>query len=644
VTDTLESKRIVVATAGHVDHGKTSLVRALTGIDTDRLPEEKRRGISIELGFAELDGAGVSFIDAPGHERLVHTMIAGVGGVDAFLLVVAADDSVMPQTREHLAVCSVLGLTRVIVALSKCDLVDPETLDLAEEEVRETLARFGLEPVRVVRTSTETREGLSELEQSLRALVAQIPARAASARVWLSVDRAFSLRGVGTIVTGTLTRGTLREGDLIYLATERGVLESACRSLQLHGRRVSEVSAPTRIAINLARVDLQAVRRGDVITKDSALVVSRRLDALVHWLPGVTPTLTRKATLVAHLGTTRAQARVVRLGDDTAHLVLERAVPCEGGLGVVLRGLGARREFGRVLGGGRVLDALAAPPPRRRSARAFELRLATERALASGDMAGGLLGLIRCSEPRPVAEVDVERRLGLEPGSVASLLESCQSLALPLGDHPTWTTPQAVQRLLDAAVQLLRRYHAETPHELGAPLETIRTELARLGGRQAASHALEFGLESGRIRAVDTGAACLPDFAERTAQAHDEATEQVRATLDLVALAGASEQEVTERSGLSVDRARPALARLAKMGEARRLSGLWFGERRLASLRAAVRAHLLSHATLSVPTFKQLFAVSRKQAIPLLEDLDHQGVTRRKGDERVLGPAPDREK
>jgi selenocysteine-specific elongation factor len=637
----LESKRIVVATAGHVDHGKTSLVRALTGVDTDRLPEEKRRGISIELGFAELDGAGISFIDVPGHERLVHAMIAGMGGVDALLLVVAADDGVMPQTREHLAVCSVLGLRRVLVVLSKCDLVDSETSDLAEADVRETLRGFGLEPMGLVRTSTESREGLSELEQMLRALVAEVPDRTPSARVWLGVDRVFSLRGVGTIVTGTLTRGKLREGDVIYVATETGVLQSGCRGLELHGRRVVEALAPTRIAINLARVDLGAVRRGDVITKDPDLALARRLDAFIHWLPGAAQMLSRNARVVAHLGTTRAPARVMRLGDDTAHLVLERPVPCEGGIGVVLRALTAQREFGRIVGGGCIIDALAPPPPRRRFTRTFELRLATGHALASGDVAGGILGMLRCRAPRPIVEVDVERRLGLEPGMVASLLATSQgpSLALPLGDHQSWIAPGSLEELIDAAVELLRRHHAEAPHELGAPLETIRAELARRGGREAASHAIELAVASGRLRAVDPGGICLPEFAERTAQAHDEAIGQVRATLDLVALGGASEQEIATRSGLSLERTRVALARLTKVGEARRLSGLWFGEPRLARLRVAVRAHLLSHATLSVPTFKQLFAVSRKQAIPLLEELDHQGVTRRLGDDRVLGPA-----
>jgi hypothetical protein len=244
--------------------------------------------------------------------------------------------------------------------------------------------------------------------------------------------------------------------------------------------------------------------------------------------------------------------------------------------------------------------------------------------------------------PRPIVEADIERRLGLDPGSVASILASLRGQAVALGDNQSWTTKEATHRLVEAAVGSLERYHEQTPHELGAPLETLRTSLARLGGQQAAAHALEIALDSGRIQAVDSGRVCLPEFAEQSAKAHDLALELVRAALAAVALDGASEQELAERAHLSLDRARAALARLAKMEQARRLSGMWFLEARLASLRDAVRAHLRSHTTMSVPMFKQLFSVSRKQAIPLLEDLDHQGVTMRKGDERVPGPAKDR--
>ncbi|HZU82287.1 MAG TPA: SelB C-terminal domain-containing protein, partial [Polyangiaceae bacterium] len=299
------------------------------------------------------------------------------------------------------------------------------------------------------------------------------------------------------------------------------------------------------------------------------------------------------------------------------------------------------RDFGRILGGGRVLDALAPPPPRRRGAAAFEQRAGAARALARGDLSAGLLGLVRCRAPRPLVEADVERRLGLEPGSAAALLAASASrgLAVRLGDHPLWTTPDAVEGLARAAVDLLRRHHAQAPHEPGAPIETIRTALVRTAGREAAAHALDAALASGRVRPVDPGRVCLPEFADASARSHDEAVEKVRAALDAVGLEGAGEQEIAGRSGLAPERARAALARLAQAGEARRLSGLWFGEERLAGLRAAVRDHLRHHATMSVPAFKQLFSVSRKQAIPLLEDLDHQGVTRRQGDDRVLGPA-----
>jgi selenocysteine-specific elongation factor len=634
-----EARRIVVATAGHVDHGKTSLIRALTGVDTDRLPEEKRRGISIELGFAELAGGPVSFIDVPGHERFVHTMIAGVGGVDALLLVVAADDSVMPQTREHLAVAAVLGIPRVLVALSKCDLVDSETLELAELEVKEVLAGLGWTAARIVRTSTATGQGVAELEQALRAMATEVPVRAASARLWLSVDRVFSVRGAGTIVTGTLTRGQLSEGEAIYVAREDGVLETACRGLETHGHRVASVAAPARVAINLARLPLEAVSRGDVITKDAELAVSRRLDVALRFLPGTAETLSRRPTGVAHIGTARALARIVRISDETAHLALDRGLPAEGGIGFVLRGMPSKRNYGGVLGGGIILDALAPRLPRRRDQGAFDLRLTRVRALASGDRAAGVLALLRARAPRSLVEADVERRLGLEPGVARSIFAGKTAAALRLGDTTSWIVPDAVDELTQAALRWLETYHAQSPHELGAPVETLRVALGRLAGRHVAEYTVERLIEEGRVRALDGGRVGLPAFAERSQSSHDEAIERVRAAVEAAALEGVSEHEITERTGLALDRARAALTELGKKSLARRLSGLWFGEKRLADLRAAVRAHLRKHPTMSVPAFKELFGVSRKQAIPLLEDLDHQGVTRRQGDDRVLGPA-----
>jgi selenocysteine-specific elongation factor len=329
------------------------------------------------------------------------------------------------------------------------------------------------------------------------------------------------------------------------------------------------------------------------------------------------------------------------VGEETVHLVLDRALPCEGGLGIVLRGAASRHEFGRVVGGGRVLDALAPPLPRRRWARRLELRTATATALASGHVAEGLLGMLRSRAPRPLSAADVERRLGLEPGAVASSLTSGpgERQALSLEDHRLWTTSESMGELVDGAVAFLRGYHADNPHERAAPIETLRTALARSAGRLAAEHAVELALGSGRIRAHEPAGVCLPEFAAVAERTHDDATQRIRTTLDRAALEGASEREIIERSGLAPESVRATLARLATLGEARRLSGLWFGERRLADLRAAVRAHLRSNPTLSVPAFKQLFSVSRKQAIPLLEDLDQQGVTRRQGDDRVLGPA-----
>jgi selenocysteine-specific elongation factor len=631
----------VIATAGHVDHGKTALIHTLTGIDTDRLPEEKRRGISIELGFAELAGQGISLIDVPGHRKLVHAMIAGVGGVDGALLVVAADDGVMPQTREHLWVCALLGIERVVVALSKADLVDVETLELAEADVRAALDEVGLTAQAVISTSAVTKQGLPELEHALVELARAVPARGDSSRLWLPVDRVFSIKGAGTVVTGTLVRGHVSVGDPLFVAGERGHIEASCRALEIHGQLVETAQAPARVALNLARVELSQVHRGDVVSKDAALPRSRHVAIALRALPGTEQDLQDGSPVIVHAGTTRRAARITRYGEAAAQLALEAPLPAEGGVGVVLRGFRSTRQHGAVLGGGRIVDASARPPPKRRAETERERRAAMIAAAARHELGEAIGILLEVSSPRPLSAADVERRFGLEPGELSRLLVGkkrkgpADAIALPGGQ--LFTTARIVDLLIGELERQLEDYHAAHPHDPGAPRETLRARLSARAGRELFELVLQRALSSGRLRQVGAAALALPTFAEHAGAAGKQVAARLLRLLEDASLEGLSEAAIAARSGEQPQLVRATMAQLAASGGARRLTEMWFAETQIERVRAIVRSHLAAHGSMSVPSFKQITGVSRKQAIPLLEQLDREGTTRRQGDLRVLG-------
>jgi selenocysteine-specific elongation factor len=630
----------VLATAGHVDHGKTSLIRALTGTDTDRLPDEKRRGISIELGFAELPGADISFIDVPGHKKLVHAMIAGVGGVDGVLLAVAADDGVMPQTREHLHICKLLGIRRVVVALTKADLVDDEMLELAEADVRATLEALELEPTAVVRTAVVDGRGLAEIRTAIGDLAKLAPPRGASSRTWLPIDRVFSVKGAGTVVTGTLTRGSLTRGSVAFIATTRGVRESACRGIEVHGRAVESVAAPCRVAVNLARLEVADIGRGDVLTLEAELPLTTRVDAQLSALPGTESALSDSSPVTVHIGTTRVGARIAAIGDGLFQLLLDEAIPCQGGVGIVLRGFRATRDHGAVLAGGRVLDALAPPLPRRRDTAGRARRAATLAHVAEGDWALALGGLMEIAAPRPIFGPDIERRFGLEVGDLARWLTGkkrrgpADSLALP---NAAYTLPATVELLQSALIRHLERYHSAHPDEPGMSLETLRAKLVARAGREITDLAIDRATKAAVVRSAG-GVIALETFATTKGPEAKRAAARVLEVLDAVGLEGVAETAIATRlPDERPESLKSALARLSNETRARRLTGLWFAERHIDELRRRVTAYFDEHAVMSVPLFKDLAGVSRKQAIPLLEQLDREGTTRRQGDDRVLG-------
>jgi selenocysteine-specific elongation factor len=426
---------LTVGTAGHIDHGKTWLVRALTGKDTDRLPEEQERGISIELGYAPLElpnGQRLSLVDVPGHERFVRTMVAGATGIDLFLLVIDAGEGARPQTLEHLAILRLLGVDRGVVAVTKSDAVDEETLELAVEEARELVPE-----AEVVAVSAKTGAGLDELRVALERCAAEVAHERPGGAARLYIDRSFTLTGVGTIVTGTLWSGSIGAGD--ELRVEPTGLRTRARSVQVHDRETERAEAGQRVAVNLPGIERARLRRGDVLVEPGCYPVSWRLDIALEELEPV------PAAVTAHLGTSDVPARVVRAG-RYAQLRLQSPVVAARGDRVVLR-------TDTTVGGGIVLDPA---PPRRLDAERLEL-------LESGEPEA----IVRALVWEPVTAESLEARALLAPAELA------QGLAA-LGQAGDWYfAPEWLDELRASVRERLARRAAESPLDPGLPLAEL---------------------------------------------------------------------------------------------------------------------------------------------------------------------------
>jgi selenocysteine-specific elongation factor len=658
-------RRFVLGTAGHVDHGKTTLVRALTGIDTDRLPEEKRRGITIELGFAPWalgNDLSVSLIDVPGHRRLVHTMIAGAIGMELVLLVVAADEGVMPQTREHIAACELLGIRRAVVVVTKLDRVGEEVAKLAGEEAMELLGdRFEAE---VVYCSARTGEGLDRVREAVRRAIERLGPPRPSARARLSVDRVFSVRGAGTVVTGTLVEGKIAVGAPLIVAGEAGVQATVARGLHIHDQAVALAVAPTRLAINLAGLPLEAVHRGDVVTDDKSAHPTKVIDiALQAEAP-----IRRGKSVSLYVGTARTSARIAPIGPDLcdaaaeaepkaaakakggavapaataptrlARLRLMRPIVILGGDRFVLRGSDVEGPAGAVIGGGAVLDA--APPHR----RPREKRLAVLAALVEADTRRVVRALVEESAPRPLTLGALGSRF---PLAAESLRKAAESLAhkgeiAAIKGHG-FIGAACLLELAAAARKLAAEHHKRAPLDRGIPLETLRHKLAGVASAEAAADeairiasAKTPGL-SGEPIAVEGDIARLPSFGKAPADgAVVGALESAMRAVRDAALKGVTEFAVKEATGASAREVKAILAKLVRDRVAVHAGELWFSRAAFDELRARVLEHLGRAPQLTIAEFKELAGLGRKQAIVLLEQLDREGVTRREGNDRVL--------
>jgi len=633
---------LILGTAGHIDHGKTALVKALTGVDTDRLPEEKRRGITIELGFAELELGEyrLGIVDVPGHERFVRNMLAGATSVDLALLVVAADDSVKPQTREHLEILRLLELNAGVIALTKCDLPDADWIDLVEQEVLELVEGTFLADAPLVRTSATTGFGIDELRQALTEAArkaADSPRRQQEAGPFrMAIDRSFTIAGHGTVVTGSAASGRVRVGD--ELVVEPGHLAVRVRSLQNHARPVESICRGQRAAINLAGIHHEQLQRGQELASPGHLVPSRRLSVQLRVLPGVSRPLKQRSRLRVHAGTAEVMATVVLLDQNDlrpgeeglAQLVLAEPVVTTWNQPLVIRS----ESPVTTIGGGHVLDSNA--PTLRRADRgkiAQLARLGSAEVLDRASAAVYFLGwrgwrpddLVRIAGATSAADVDRQ------------LIKRGEVVELPLS--PTKTLRVHRDVLEESAVraeQLLKRMHEDEP--LRTQLDTSRlvARLAWRGDRAIAEAVLAWMARAGRIRLSRRGVA-LPDHGPKLSRKEEELLTRI---LEAYRSAAFQPPSVTQITGQATrnQAAVPQLIDLAVAeGDLVTISpGIYLHADVETQMRFELASRLADEGGLTVSQIRELLSTTRKFAVPLCEYLDRIGFTRREGDVRVL--------
>lgn len=624
---------LTIATAGHIDHGKSALVQALTGTNPDRLPEERARGISIELGFAHtvVDDVTLSFVDVPGHERFVRTMLAGIGGIDVVLLVVAADESVMPQTREHFDICRLLGVRRGVIALTRCDLADETMQAIAESEVQALVEGSFLEAAPVVRVSARTGAGIDALRAALVQCAASRGARDRDLPVRLPIDRVFSARGFGTVVTGTLWSGAI-DVDRELMVWPSGA-RVRVRGVQVHGAAAARAEAGQRTAVNLAGVSLDDVARGDVLLGEGGTLSTRRLAVTVDVLPGAPPQ--RHGTRVhVHLGTSVVLGRLLIPGrapgeaprtipsgsSASALLRLESPLPARRGDRLVLR---AYSPLATIAG---ALVADPWPPARTSQIRPSE----TE------DAAALVFARVRESGALGCARADLPARCGVTPAAAAAALEALVREGRLVDIGPMSIATDVLPEVRTALLQRIDAAHTADPLAGGVPRAALRTA----GGRRWRAEVADVVLAQLAREGVISGDDRIARAAAQ-APARDPVDARVFEAIDAAGLGGRSVQELEAAAGVERKALAAVLARLSRAGDVERLGDLSIASGHLRALVHELRRLAdagEAPARIEVGWFKERYGLTRRTAIPLLEWLDRTRVTRREGEARVLIP------
>lgn len=634
-------KQVILGTAGHIDHGKTSLIRALTGIDTDRLKEEKLRGITIELGFAYLDlpgGERLGIVDVPGHERFVKHMVAGATGIDMVALVVAADEGVMPQTREHMEICQLLRVKKGLVILTKIDLVDdPDWLEMVREDVAQFLKGTFLEGAPMLSVSAATSEGIGELKEALALLVSEVEPRSSDGPFRLSIDRVFTMRGFGTVVTGTSISGILRVGDplMIYPSETR----TKVRGLQVHNQEVQEVWPGQRTAINLQGIERVLVQRGDVAATPGALVATHMVDVHMDLLHSSPRPLKNRAKIRFHTGTAEHFAIAVLLGRDEllpgengfAQIRLDHPIAALRGDRFVIRSYSPVQT----IAGGTILHPLPHKHKGQNKTAAAE----------------GLLTLLEADEPDialwhvkdaawgGIGEEELRVRANLPPKRLKEFLQrfiSRRDVILYDKDNRRLLHPEPLEELKQAILSALADYHGRFPLKPGMPKEELSAQLSRPVEVKLYNFALRQLVDQNLIV---TEMEWVRLVSHKTDLSKDEEAIRIKVekTYREAALQPPFFKEVTPTLPGAARQHQDVLEWMLSQGSLVKVKeDLYFHIEALSRLQERLVSYLREQGEITTPQFKDMTGASRKYTIPLLEYFDGQKVTIRIGDTRRL--------
>ena len=620
-------KHLIVGTAGHVDHGKTALIKYLTGTDTDRLKEEKNRGISIDIGFAALrcdEDTLMGIVDVPGHERFLKNMLAGTGGIDLTLLVIAADEGVMPQTREHFEMLECFGIQAGLVVITKIDKVDVEWLEMVQEEVKEYLEGTFLSDAPICKVSSVTGEGMEALRQALQEEAAKLVERDRQAPFRLWIDRAFNLKGQGLIVTGSVLSGAARTGDTVVLQPERRQVR--IREIESHNQSATEVGAGQRASFNLSGISLAEVERGMLLSEAGYGQKSRGWDALVHWRKPY-PSGTR---IRFHIGTGEFIGRMARAQgfdarQELVRLYLER--PIVAALGD--RGLLRRYSPQNLIGG----IILLCPAGREKSSRSHLEALADK--LGKKDQTGIMYELLRLSQ-EPLSRMEWSARAGFvnKAGVEAAIKINLASGAVKqVGNY--YITAAQMSEIQAEIVKMLAEYHCSRANEPGMSREVLRQQLHLAGN--FADLIFQDVARQGSVK-LEGEYLSLASHAAKHGEVKEGLFRDFEAIMPVQELIEVTPEWLAEKMQRSLKEIKPFYDGLIRGKILIRLAGVHVYRKTIQYIGEAIHQHFQQKTTLSVGEFRDLAKTSRRLAIPLLEYFDLHKITIRQGDVRLSGP------
>ncbi len=632
-------KHVVIGTAGHIDHGKTSLVKALTGTDTDRLKEEKERGITIELGFAELmlDNIHAGIVDVPGHERFVKNMLAGIGGIDLVMLIIAADEGVMPQTREHLSICRLLGIKTGLIVLTKTDLVEPEWVELVMDDIQDFVKDTFLEDKPIMPVSAHTGDGLENLKKALSEIANTTPAKSETGIFRIPIDRAFTMRGFGLVITGTLFSGSVGVGEQVEVYPKG--LQARVRGLQVHGESVEKSTAGLRTAVNLQGIDRAEVFRGDIIGHRGELKTTYMLDVHLEHLADAPRPLKTRNRIRFHAGTAEIMGRISLIGRDVlepgdssfAQIRLEEPIV------VLPRDRFVIRSYSPIItiGGGEILDIMPRKHRRLRSSSMNHLK-----SLYRGDETERLLILLRDSRLNGIELADLTGRLTLKPSDIKITIQelSTQGKVRIIDQANLFSMTTAHFNTAQKNIlSFLSEYHARNPLRTGAPREEVRGKAGDLNEKIFAV-ALKQLSETNEI--VEDGAILrLTSHSVEIDETLGEVKTKLESVLKNAHFQPPSVEDAFSQSGGKGSSSQNALQILIDEGVLSRLKdNIIYHRHALAEAENLLREHLSRNNEITAAEFRDLLGITRKHAIPLLEYFDTARITLRVGDKRVLRP------